>query len=108
VNTLPVIVRPRAAAQLDAAYAWWAEHRSAEQAGRWFRDIIAAIERIGENPTRYAKPAEAIRFPFEVREMLFGLGRRPTHRVLFTIRPDSVYVLSVRHVSQDSTGFEDL
>lgn len=93
---------------MDQAFAWWASQRSLEQADRWFRGILAAIDEIPENPLRYAKHSESDRFPFEVRETLFGVGRRPTHRVLFTIRPDCVYVLSILHVAQDAIGLEDL
>jgi plasmid stabilization system protein ParE len=108
VSTLPVVVRPHADQQIDEAFAWWAHHRSLDQASRWFSGILAAIEKIGENPTRYPKHAEADRFPFEVREMLYGLGRHKTHRVLFTIRPKCVYVLAVLHVAQDIVGLDDI
>jgi plasmid stabilization system protein ParE len=108
VSALPVVVRPQAYDQIDQAFAWWANHRSLEQASRWFSGILAAIEAIGENPTRYAKYAEETAFACEVREMLFGLGRRKTHRVLFALRTDCIYVVSVRHVSQDATDIDEL
>jgi plasmid stabilization system protein ParE len=108
VKALPVIVRPQAQAQLREAAEWWADHHSLEQAERWFDEIAVAIERIGDDPRRYPKINEPGGWGIEVREMLFGVGRRPTHRVLFTIRPEMVYVLSVRHVSQAPLGPDDL
>jgi len=77
-------------------------------ASRWYFDIIDAIEEIGQQPTRYALSANSDRFPVEIREMLYRPGRRPTRRVHFTIRPDSIYVLAVRHVSQDAFSPDDL
>ena len=106
--TLPVVVGPRADAQIDQAFAWWAKHRSADQANQWLQGILAAIEGICENPARYSKYSESQRFPFDVREMHFGLGRRVTHRVLFTVRPECIYVLMVLHLARDAVGPDDL
>ena len=39
-------------------------------------------------------------FPFALRQITFGLGNKPTHRVVFEIRGDTVYVLAVRHLAQ--------
>jgi plasmid stabilization system protein ParE len=89
-----------AEANLNEAYLWWAKHRSAEQAGRWYRAIITRINALSKTARRYSLALENDRFSFEVRQMLFGLGRRPTHRVLFTIRDNDVYVIAIRHVSQ--------
>ena len=46
---------------------------------------------------------------FPVRELLYGLGKRNSHRILYTIRSDTVvYLLAIRHVSQNDLTFEDL
>lgn len=108
MSALPVTVAPSAQVQIEAAATWWEQHRSPEQAARWLRGIVAKIEAIGVNPTRFGKPAEAAGFSYEVRELLFGLGRRPTHRVLFSIEPDRVLVFAVRHVGQDAVSPDDL
>jgi hypothetical protein len=63
---------------------------------------------LGNDPKRYSIAPENSDYPVELRQMHFGLGRRASHRVIFTIRPDSVYVLSVRHVSQAPLGPDDL
>ena len=47
-------------------------------------------------------------FPFEVRQMTYGLGSRPTHRALFVIRPDMVYVIAIRHLAQRAVSPDDL
>jgi hypothetical protein len=108
VSLLPLVFHPRVYDQLDETYLWWAKHHSAEQAGRWFRGIEEAMNGLKVNPERHGFAAENDRFPIGIRALLFGLGRRPTHRVLFTIRPDCVFVLTVLHVAQDAVQLDDL
>ncbi len=108
MSQLPVVLHPRVHRVVDEAYAWWAKHRSAEQASRWLRGIEATIFGLSRAPERYPLAIENDRFPIEIRQATFGLGRRPTHRVLFTIRPECVYVLTVLHVAQDAIGLDDL
>ena len=90
------------------AFSWWAKHRSSEQAGRWLAGIERTINRLEENADQHPLAAESPRFPEEIRQLNFGLGRRPTHRVLFSIRPKSIYVFSVRHVAQGTIEPDDL
>lgn len=47
-------------------------------------------------------------FPFEVRQLNFGLGRKATHRAVFTVRPDMILVLRVRHLAQNELTLDDL
>lgn len=103
-----VVTSMRADADIEAIGRWWAEHRSATQAKRWVDGILNAIQRLTADAERHSTAIENDRFPFELRQVNFGLGRGPTHRVLYTIRPDCVYVLAVRHVSQDAVGLDDL
>ncbi len=104
---LPVVIEPRAKQDLRAAAAWWAENRSAEQAARWYDGFVDAIELLGENPVRYPLARENGEFPYELREMHYGLGGRATHRAVFTIRPEAVVVLAVRHAAQRDITPED-
>ncbi len=99
--SVPVILQREAEEQIVASARWWAEHRSAEQAQRWYANILRAIDSLSADAGRYPLAREDEYFPYELRQMNFGLGGRMTHRVLFTIRPDAVLVLSVRHVAQD-------
>ena len=103
-----VILNERAENQLEAAYVWWSKHRSAEQATRWYNGFLDALLRLGENPKQCALAQEDAKFPYPVREFRYGLGRRTTHRALFTIRKDIVYVFSIRHVAQRSVSPDDL
>jgi hypothetical protein len=57
---------------------------------------------LADNPDRFGLADENGRFPYEVRQLNFGLGSRPTHRLVFVIRPHDVVVLRVRHLAQDA------
>jgi len=98
--TYSVAITDRAKDELDQACDWWAEHRSAEQALRWYNGLIAAMKSLGDNPQRCPVAPENHAFPFEIRQLLYGSGRKPTHRAVFTIRPDLVLVLRIRHLAQ--------
>jgi plasmid stabilization system protein ParE len=97
-----VVTSDRAEADIQAAYDLWARRRSAERAARWYEAVNEAIDLLGDEADHCSLAAEAHRFPFQLRAKPFGAGRQPTHRILFTIRPDSIYVLAVRHVAQDA------
>jgi plasmid stabilization system protein ParE len=90
----------RAFAEMEAAYQWWAENRSAWQADRWYNACAEAVNSLANRPDRFPLARENDRFPIEIRESHFGIGRRRTHRVVFTIRPDKVLVLNIRHLAQ--------
>jgi len=94
---------------IDRNARWWATHRSDDQAIRWYEGILEAIYSLDENPQRWPVARENENFPYELRELHYGSGPRPTHRALFTIRDDrSVAVLSVRHVAQQEVTPDDL
>jgi plasmid stabilization system protein ParE len=98
---IPVIIEPRAKADLRHAVIWWSEHRSGEQALRWYDGIRDAIATLADNPHRCILARENPKSDEELRELHFGLGSRPTHRAIFVIDPDAVRVLAVRHAAQD-------
>ena len=61
----------------------------------WFSRLMAAIQSLQTFPQRCAYATENERFPFEVRQLLFG--RKPNvYRVLFTIEGNTVFVLRIR------------
>lgn len=45
--------------------------------------------------------AENEEFPYEIRDKLLGLGPRSGYRAIFTIKDDTVYVLTFRSSVQD-------
>jgi hypothetical protein len=66
------------------------------------------LDSLEENPQRYGFAHESDLFPFEIREVLYGSGRKRTHRALFRISGNRVEVLVIRHVSQRDVEPEDL
>jgi plasmid stabilization system protein ParE len=103
-----VLIMPEAYAALSENAVWWAENRSRDEAIRWYETFLARLKGIGEMPQSYPLAAEDHIFAFELREMLFCLGRRPTHRALFRITGSTVEVLTIRHVAQRDLGPDDL
>ena len=98
--TYKVAITDRAHEELDQACAWWAENRSPEQALKWYNGFIQAIRSLAKNPQRCPVAPENDAFPYEIRQLAYGLGKRPTHRAVFTVRPDLVLILRIRHQAQ--------
>jgi len=106
--SLPVLLTAGAHDDLRRNARWWAENRSAEQAGRWYDGLLRRIDSLAKDPQRCPVAPENHKFPYELRELHYGIGSRPTHRALFTIRPDAVIVLAIRHGAQRDIAPEDL
>jgi plasmid stabilization system protein ParE len=98
----------RADRELNAAADWWAQHRSPQQAARWYTGFSEAIYSLAENPHRCPLARENDCYPFEIREVHYGLGSHPTHRAVFTIRLDAVVILTIRHAAQADLTEDDL
>jgi plasmid stabilization system protein ParE len=105
---LPVILSSRAEYQLENAFQWWRANRSEEQAVRWFNSFAVALDRLGVNPERWPFAPENSLVIHQLRQFHFGLGKKPSHRAIYTIRPDMVFVLSIRHVAQGPLEADDL
>lgn len=103
-----LVVDPRVHDQLRQACRWRAENRSPDQAERWYDGFAGAIQTLAVDPQRHGLAPEDEAFPFEVRHLRYGLSRTPTHRAIFTIRPEMVYVFSIRHVAQLPVTPDDL
>jgi plasmid stabilization system protein ParE len=93
---------------IQSTFDWWKVNRSAEQADRWYAGIHAAIKSLRNNPQRCSSAAETDLLAQGIRQQLFGLGRRATHRVVFAIDGSTVVVLRVRHTSQDALSWDEL
>jgi len=106
--TYRVVLTARADRELEEASDWWAKNRSQDQAARWYAGFSDAITSLEKDPQRCPLAPENARFPYEIRELHYGLGSRPTHRAVFTIRPDMVLVLTIRHAAQAELTEQDL
>lgn len=95
-----VLITARAQQDAQANHDWWAKNRSTEQASRWYDEFLKVTLSLEQNPERHLLAPENGRFPYEIRQLNFGIGRRPSHRVVYTIHRDKVVVLRVRHLAQ--------
>ena len=103
-----VVITGPAKRDIEDSHEWWSTNRSAEQASRWYRGISTAIKSLRQHPERCSLAIEHDLLKRGVRQLLFGLGQRPTHRVVFTIDGDTAVVLRVRHASQDALAADEL
>jgi plasmid stabilization system protein ParE len=101
-----VLITSTAQQEADANHRWWAEHRSAEQAVRWYDEFLKATLSLENDPDRFALAAENDRCPYEIRQLNFGIGSKPTHQLVYTIRPTEVMILRVRHLAQQAIDFD--
>ena len=88
---------------IQEAYDWWSENGSAVQAAEWYERIFEAISTLESMPERCPRVSESGLSRAGVRQLLFGIGFRPTHRVIFhfDVDADTVTILRVRHHGQD-------
>lgn len=108
MTTYSIVFTEQAARELESAADWWAENRSVKEAGRWYTGFSAKIESLWQSPDRCPLADENAEFPYELRELHFGLGSRATHRAVFTIVSDVVVVLTIRHAAQRALRPDDI
>jgi plasmid stabilization system protein ParE len=82
---------------------WIRENASPGAATKWLDGLYKAIDTLQTRPLRCPVAAESDKFPEEIHEMLYGERgkRKHKHRIIFTVREDTVYVLFVRHTARD-------
>jgi plasmid stabilization system protein ParE len=75
---------------------WLLSEHAGETGIRWFLALDDAIASLATIPERCPLAPETGRFPFEVRQLLYG-HKTHTYRILFTIDGDVVKILHIRH-----------
>ena len=103
-----VIIAGPAQKDIRSAFSWWAAHRSATSASRWYVGIVDAIYSLKSSPDRCTLAPERDLVEQPLRQLLFGLGSRPTHRIVFVVDGSDVIILAVRHAGQDLLLSDDL
>ena len=92
---------------ISRVFAWYGDHN--ENLGqRWHDGVLQRINSLATNPERCGLAHETNDFDFEIREHLYGVGRKKTHRILFQITEETVEVLAVRHVAQQDFSSDDI
>jgi plasmid stabilization system protein ParE len=79
---------------------WLRDHVSPAAANKWLTGLDKAIATLKTRPLRCPLAAENDKFPEDIHVLMYG--RKPrTHRIIFTIRLNIVYVLYIRHTARD-------
>ncbi len=95
--------------QLVEIASWYQRQSGSEEvAQRWYDGFVEAIQALEVEAERHLLATESDDFPFELRALFYGSGRRKTHRALFRILDDVVEVLAVRHLAQQALRPDDL
>jgi plasmid stabilization system protein ParE len=82
---------------------WLLSQHAGETGIHWFLAMEDAIASLSALPERCPLAPENARFPFEVRQLLYG--RKPhVYRILFTIEGDAVKILHIRHARRRPIG----
>jgi plasmid stabilization system protein ParE len=105
--TRQVILSPSARAEAGASLTWLKAKRGPDYAEKWHRRMRTAIESLSTAADTWPEALEAVWYGSCLREMIVGRRHR-AYRVLFEIRGHVVWVLRIRHVSQDSLRPDDL
>ncbi len=105
---LKLVITEPADQDIQEAFEWWRDHRSTDEALHWYRRIVVAIDTLRNMPECCPFAPETDLHPLGLRELHFGVGRRPTHRIVFTIDGETVVVLRVRHSARRALTADDL
>lgn len=103
-----VSVTPKARIEFYNDARWWAENRSLDQATRWLDGLEQAIKLLADTADSYPLARENDDFPFDLRQMNYGIGSKPTHRAVFEIRDEKVIVHGIRHLARRELTTDDL
>jgi hypothetical protein len=98
-----IVIEPTAEREIRSAVRWKTENTSPAVAARWYDGLIKKISTRRRQPTRCPLAAEDYKFPEEIRELLYGTGgkRSHKHRIVFTIRGDTVHILICPSLRRD-------
>jgi plasmid stabilization system protein ParE len=104
--TYRVVIQPRAAVEMEEAFQWIAG-QSPRRAAQWLDGLQRAIDSLRTNPRRCSLAREGEGFNQEVRQLLYG-KRHGVYRILYLIRGEVVYVLTIRHSARQPAAIRQL
>jgi plasmid stabilization system protein ParE len=91
-----VEVSAQAERDADSILEWLLAEGIGQAGIDWFLRLDDAFASLAQFPERCPVAPESVRFPFEVRQFLYG--KKPNvYRILFTIKGNTVYILHIRH-----------
>lgn len=103
-----VIITGPAELDVHSNYEWWAKNKSEHQAKRWLEGIYQKMLGLADDADMYALAMEVQLKKIGVKQVSFGLGISPTHRILFRIQQNNVIILRVRAFKQDAIDTSEL
>ena len=104
-----VELAPRARQDLREIIAWYVERSgSLDVADRWADGFFETVDTLRVDPTRHPLVREIASLDTDVQEVHYGSGRKKTHRILFEVIGDRVFVLRIRHFAQRDVTCDDL
>jgi len=104
-----VVVAPRARQRLAEGALWYARESASDDIAReWHAGFVKALDSLAENSQRCSIAAESEDLLIEIREILYGSGRKKTHRALFRVVGDEVQVLTIRHFAERDVTADDV
>jgi len=90
----------RLARRDDRTTAEWYDLQRGGLGERWADALDDTFDSIESNSLQFGLAIEADSIGIELREALFGAGRRITHRVIFEVHNEEIWIYAVRHVAQ--------
>jgi len=105
--TFRVEMSKRADGQLQESLQWY-EKNAPHVAKAWYEGFRAKLRSLSTDPMRFLMAHEDYDLNRGLREVLYGMGRRITHRAIFEVEGDLITVLAMRHVAQADVKDSDL
>ena len=102
-----VVLTEEAKRQLDEACEWY-QQNAPHLANDWYNGLLDSLYLLEYDPTRFGIARESHEFPVEMRQLLYGVGKRKTHRAIFSVHGDRVVVRAIRHLAQRDLRNSDL
>ena len=93
-------VSPKAEEEAHEILRWLARH-TPKKLARWQHDFAEKAQSLERFPARCPLAPESQTFDLPIRHLIFG-----KYRILFTIENQTVFVLHVRHVAQQTLSPE--
>lgn len=103
-----VIITGLAEADALSNHQWWGENRSIEQANRWLEGLYATMLGLATTAGSQTLATEIVLRKAGIRQATFGLGSRPSHRIIYGIEGEQVIIYRVRAFKQDDMNLGDL
>jgi plasmid stabilization system protein ParE len=93
-----VILHPEAEAEIAAAFAF-IQTESPLNAARWLRGLYATIDGLETFPRRFGRARESEDLGVDLRQLVYK-----SHRLIFEVQGETVYVLHFRHTARPAMG----